>query len=103
MDRYVHEVSGRLPEAEVPEAALALRGPRYLARYVRYPRALRNYHPQAVHVADHSYAHCLSAFRGVPSVITIHDLLRQVIANREEVFDNLAKKLLDDEESGRIY
>ena len=74
MDRYVHEVSGRLPEAEVPEAALALRGPRYLARYVRYPRALRNYHPQAVHVADHSYAHCLSAFRGVPSVITIHDL-----------------------------
>ena len=36
-------------------------------------------------------------------VITIHDLLRQVIASREEVFDNLAKKLLDDDESSRIY
>ena len=36
-------------------------------------------------------------------VITIHDLLRQVIASKEEVFDNLAKKLLDDDEDGRIY
>lgn len=36
-------------------------------------------------------------------VITIHDLLRQVIAGREEVFDTLAKKLLDDDESARIY
>ena len=41
-----------------------------------------------------------SKFAGV---ITIHDLLRQVIANREEVFDHLAKKLLDNDESGRIY
>ena len=37
-------------------------------------------------------------------VITIHDLLRQVISSKEEVFDhNLAKKLIDNEESGRIY
>ena len=37
-------------------------------------------------------------------VITIHDLLRQVIANKEEVFDSgLANSLLDNEESGRIY
>ena len=37
-------------------------------------------------------------------VITIHDLLRQVIFNREEVFDNsLAKKLLDNDESSRIF
>ena len=36
-------------------------------------------------------------------VITIHDLLRQVIANREEVFDfSLASQLLDNDESG-IY
>jgi len=38
------------------------------------------------------------------NVITIHDLLRQVIANKEEVFDNTAAKtLLDNDESGRIY
>ena len=38
------------------------------------------------------------------NVITIHDLLRQVIANKEEVFDNTpAKTLLDNDESGRIY
>jgi len=37
-------------------------------------------------------------------VITIHDLLRQVIANKEQVFDHTAAKtLLDNDESGRIY
>jgi len=40
-------------------------------------------------------------FRGV---ITIHDVLRQVIANKEEVFDNsLANSLLDQDEANRIY
>jgi signal-transduction protein with cAMP-binding, CBS, and nucleotidyltransferase domain len=37
-------------------------------------------------------------------VITIHDLLRQVIANKEGVFDSsIANTLIDNEESGRIY
>jgi signal-transduction protein with cAMP-binding, CBS, and nucleotidyltransferase domain len=36
-------------------------------------------------------------------VITIHDLLRQVIANKEDVFDSVANSLLDNEESGRVY
>ncbi len=38
-------------------------------------------------------------------VITIHDLLRQVIASKEDVFDRaLTKKLIDnDESSERIY
>lgn len=37
-------------------------------------------------------------------VITIHDLLRQVIANKEDVFDHsLTNELLDSAESGRIY
>ena len=38
-------------------------------------------------------------------VITIHDLLRQVIASKEEVFDNtLTNQLLDNAEGGgRIY
>lgn len=37
-------------------------------------------------------------------VITIHDLLRQVIANKEEVFDHaLTQKLLDNEEGVRFY
>lgn len=40
-------------------------------------------------------------FRGV---ITIHDLLREVIANREYVFENAtARQLLDEDESGQIY
>jgi CBS domain-containing protein len=42
--------------------------------------------------------------RQFAGVVTIHDLLRQVISSRQDVFDNnLAKKLLDNEESGRIY
>lgn len=36
-------------------------------------------------------------------VITIHDLLRQVIANKENVFDDSINKLLDNDESGCIY
>lgn len=37
-------------------------------------------------------------------VITIHDLLRQAITNRHEVFDDsLAKKLLEEDEGDRIY
>lgn len=37
-------------------------------------------------------------------VVTIHDLLRQVIANKEEVFDRkAAQELIDNEESGSIY
>jgi len=37
-------------------------------------------------------------------VITIHDLLRQAIINRHEVFDdNLATRLIDQEEGDRIY
>lgn len=37
-------------------------------------------------------------------VITIHDLLRLVIADKEEVFDEtLTRSLLDQDESGRIY
>ena len=37
-------------------------------------------------------------------VITIHDVLRQVIANKEEVFDHtLANSLLDQDEANRIY
>jgi signal-transduction protein with cAMP-binding, CBS, and nucleotidyltransferase domain len=42
-----------------------------------------------------------SNFQGV---ITIHDLLRQVIANKEDVFDHsIANKLIDQDESSRIY
>ena len=37
-------------------------------------------------------------------VITIHDLLRQVIANKEEVFDRgVAQQLIDQDENGHIY
>lgn len=36
-------------------------------------------------------------------VITIHDLLRQVIVNKEEVFDStITRSLLDNDESGRV-
>ena len=37
-------------------------------------------------------------------VITIHDLLRQVISNKESVFDHsMAEQLLSHEEGGKIY
>jgi CBS domain-containing protein len=37
-------------------------------------------------------------------VITIHDILRQVLRDKTQVFDlDLAQKLVDDDESGRVY
>ena len=36
-------------------------------------------------------------------VITIHDLLRQVISSRQDVFDSAARQWLDQDESGEIY
>lgn len=74
MDRYADELARRVPDLSRPEEARTLGGPRYWARYVAYPRALKRYRADLVHVADHSYAHCLAAFPGVPSVVTIHDL-----------------------------
>lgn len=101
MDRYARELGRRMPEAARAEEAATLRGPRYLARYLRYPRALRRYHPALVHVADHSYAHCLAAFPGLPSVVTIHDLhpLHVIAAAgrsiRSRVRDLLLRRVLD--------
>ena len=74
MDRYAAGVARHLPEAAQPAEAQTLRGPRYLARYALYPLALWSYRPALVHVLDHSYAHCLASFPGVPSVVTVHDL-----------------------------
>jgi glycosyltransferase involved in cell wall biosynthesis len=54
-----------------------------------------------VHVADHSYAHCLRAFPGVPSVVTIHDLYPlQVLREgqrglRASIRDALLGRVLD--------
>jgi glycosyltransferase involved in cell wall biosynthesis len=73
VDRYAAGLARHMPEAAQPPEARTLRGRRYLARYVFYPRALRSYRPDLVHVLDHSYAHCLGSFPGVPSVVTVHD------------------------------
>jgi len=74
VDRYAAGLARHMPEAAQPPEARSLRGPRYLARYGLYPLALWGYRPGLVHVLDHSYAHCLSSFPGVPSVVTVHDL-----------------------------
>ncbi len=36
-------------------------------------------------------------------VITIHDLMREVLASRENVFDSAARQWLDQDESGGIF
>ena len=74
MDRYASALASRVEGLTAAPEARRIRGLRYQARYVSYPAALRRYHPVVVHVADHSYAHCLRAFPDVPSVVTVHDL-----------------------------
>jgi glycosyltransferase involved in cell wall biosynthesis len=100
MDRYVEVLARRLPEVLVPAEAQAEYGFRFFARYVQYPLALRRYRPRVVHVADHSYAHCLRAFPGVPSLVTVHDLwpvhvmARRERGARERVRDRLLRWVL---------
>jgi glycosyltransferase involved in cell wall biosynthesis len=84
MDRYAAAIARRVPRVTVPAEAASMTGARYLARYIRYPRALSRYHPALVHIADHSYAHCLRAFPGVPSVVTVHDLFPLHTLERRE-------------------
>lgn len=51
-------------------------------------------------------ARYLAAFDGsdFSGIITIHDLLREVLASKEEVFDNtLTTSLLDTEEGGKFF
>lgn len=53
------------------------------------------------HKARYLLAYDDQEFKGV---ITIHDLLRQVISNKEAVFDNaVAEKLLSHDEGRKIY
>ena len=50
------------------------------------------------------YLLAYDASHNFAGVVTIHDLLRQVIANREDVFDSAAaQQWLDQDESGEIY
>lgn len=60
-----------------------------------------------MHVMNINKARYLVAFgpnNEFEGVITIHDLLRQVIANKELVFDStVAEQLIDNEERGLVY
>lgn len=54
-----------------------------------------------LHKTRYLLAYDRNEFAGV---ITIHDLLRQVIANKEQVFDHsITQTLLDNDEGGKIF
>ena len=97
VDRYAAGLARYLPEVDQPAEARTMRGPRYVARYGLYPLALWRYRPSLVHLLDHSYAHCLSAFPGIPSVVTVHDLqpLRVIAEARRGVRARVRGGLLD--------
>jgi glycosyltransferase involved in cell wall biosynthesis len=55
---------------------------RYLARYWTYPLRIKWMHADLVHILDHSYAHILLSRRKTKSVVTVHDLLPVMEAQR---------------------
>jgi glycosyltransferase involved in cell wall biosynthesis len=83
MDRYADALTAHIPDAVVPDG-WSMAGPRYLRRYWTYPRALRHARGDLVHILDHSYAHCLRVFPGLPSVVTVHDLFPLRVLSRRE-------------------
>lgn len=62
---------------------------------------------RCMHLMEQSKSRYLLAFddqQRLLGVITIHDILRQILKHKAEVFDlELAQKLVDDDESGHIY
>ena len=62
---------------------------------------------RCMYLMDHSKSRYLLAFSGnkqLVGVITIHDILRQVLKDKTQVFDlELAQKLVGDDESGHVY
>jgi len=105
MDRYADALATRMPEAEVAPG-WRMHGPRYFTRYWRYPRGMRGVRGDLVHVLDHSYAHCLRSFPGMPTVVTVHDLhpLRVLAEGRRDlrgrVRDALLRRVLNWAERG---
>lgn len=62
---------------------------------------------RCMHLMEQSKSRYLLAFdddEQLKGVITIHDILRQVLRDKAQVFDrDLAQKLVDEDESGRVY
>lgn len=62
---------------------------------------------RCMYLMDHSKSRYLLAFdedKHLLGVITIHDILRQVLKDKTQVFDlELAQKLVGDDESGHVY
>jgi CBS domain-containing protein len=59
-----------------------------------------------MHLIDHHKTRYLLAFDGekrFAGVITIHDLLRQVLSDKEQVFDTTLAQRLVDEDEGKVY
>ena len=60
-----------------------------------------------MHLMDHLKSRYLLAFgekKRLAGVITIHDILRFVLRERGEVFDReMVSRLVDEDESGRVY
>ncbi len=91
MDRYAEALAERLPGAVVADG-WQLQGSRYLTRYYHYLKELRGQTGDVVHILDHSYAHCLREFQGIPSVVTVHDLYPlRVLAESKRTFRGVVR------------
>jgi CBS domain-containing protein len=61
---------------------------------------------QCMHLIDQHKTRYLLAFdenKNLAGVITIHDLLRQVLNDKEQVFDKTLAQRLVDEDEGKVY
>ncbi len=58
---------------------------RYWSRYWSYPRRVKRHRGDLIHVLDHSYAHTLAVQRGIPSLVSVHDLLPVLTVQRKSV------------------
>ncbi|UCG88175.1 MAG: glycosyltransferase family 4 protein [Gemmatimonadota bacterium] len=54
----------------------------YLTRYWLYPRRVERMQADVVHVLDHCYGHILLGKSRRPSIVTVHDLIPMMMAQR---------------------
>jgi glycosyltransferase involved in cell wall biosynthesis len=69
-------------DRESAEPSLARQILRYVQRYVRYPAQVRLQPADVFHVLDHTYAHLVRVAGGIPTVVTVHDLLPVLLVRR---------------------
>ena len=97
MDRYARALQAGFDRVTKPSIGFSSQAPpvgtfretsevkRYFDRYFSYPRRIARMRSRVLHVLDHSYAHIVDHSRASAALVTVHDLLPEMLLQRPAV------------------